>query len=364
MPMLQSKIKIISSIVFLFVMFATASCSSIKNKPDKSETPTFIPEALLNEKIKYYRDLYPEIGFLILQGGDELRNDMLALDLLLGDQARSLDYEHLPKSREDLMFVSAERILFMLQYKLPSAALFKADTPPGWQEHICVLTINPNEVAANSNVATGHLLDLPQAVLQKISQDMKLPADDYLAFVIDHEVYHCLKSMYVGPQLMSHKDLWAEYNQFHEEQGADAYALAMHIKTRNEISSFAKNIIRIRGMSLYNADPDHLTCKALEQVIKVPLEDITTLSTKEVFDLVISIKGKLTISYDEYVQQLASAIWAIKEIGVGELVSDELIHKLKEIQVDPIQVKAFVESSRRCYVELCTDELDCNNQTF
>ena len=354
--MFQSRIKIISSIVFLLVMLATISCSNIKNKSDISETPTFIPEALLNEKIKYYRDLYPEIAFLILQGGDELHNDMLALDLLLGDQPRSLDYEHLPESREDLMFVSAERILFMLQSKLPSAALFKADTPPGWQEHICVLTINPNEVAANSNVATGHLLDLPQEALQKIPQDLKLPADDYLAFVIDHEIYHCLKSMYVGPQLMSYKNLWAGYNQYHEEQGADTYALAMHIKTKREISSFAKNIIRIRGMSLYNADPDHLTCKALKELIKVPIENITKMNSTEVFDMVNNMKERQTISYDEYVQQLASAVQAIKEIGVGELLSEELLQELKEIQVDPVQVKSFVEDSRSSLFELSGDE--------
>jgi len=356
--MFSSIKRIITNIVLLLAMAAIISCANVQHKSYTPEKSTFTPQKVLDEKIKYYRELYPDIAFIILQGGDELQYDMMALDLVLGYQPKSLDYEHGPESREDLMFVSIERIWLMLHSQSPSAALFKADTPLGWQEHICALTINPNAVAADSNRATRHLLDLPQEILQIIPQDLQLPPDDYLAYVIDHEVYHCLKSMYIGPQLMSYKKLWAGYNHFHEEKGADAYALGMHIKTRKEVSSFAKNILRIRGMALYNADPDHLTCRALEQVIKVPLENITEMSSKEVFDMANSIKEGLTISYDKYVQQLASAVQAMKELGVGESVPEELVKKLKEIQPDPIQVKDFVSKTRRCFAELTGGEIE------
>ena len=91
------------------------------------------------------------------------------------------------------MYVSVERIRMMLQYQAPSASLFKVDNHPGWQQHVCVLTINPIEEAPDSIGATRNLLDLPQELMQKIPKDMHLSPDDYLAFVIDHEIYHCLK---------------------------------------------------------------------------------------------------------------------------------------------------------------------------
>jgi hypothetical protein len=286
---------------------------------------------ILNEKLEFYRHLYPEVSFLILKGGDELVADMMALDLALGHQPSSMDYEHPQKLREDLMLASANRIVYMLQYKMPSASLFKADTP---------------------------LLDLPEDFIQKISDDLRLQPADYLEFVIDHEVYHCLQSMYVGPQEMSQKEFWGEYNSFLNEQGADAYALGMHINTRLEVPSFARNILRIRGMSLYTADPDHLTCKALQQIFKVPVEDIAEMSAKEIFDTAHQIQGRLAMSYDEYIQYLASSIQAMKALGVEDLVSDELRSRIKGVQSDPAQVKELVTNTRRYLSELSCVEIE------
>jgi len=333
-------------------MVIVTSCVDTENESYAPEKTTS-PQTLLDEKIESYRHLYPKITFVNLQSEDELP----ALDVVLGYQPKSLDYEHPEKLREDLMLVSVERIWTMLKFKLPSAAVFKADTPLGWQENVCVLTINPDEVAANSIKATQHLLNLQLKVIQNIPHDMQLAPDDYLAFVINHEVYHCLKSIYVGPQLMSQKALWALYNHYHDERGADAYALAMHIKTNNEGLIFSKNILRIRGMSLYNDDPNHLTCKALEQVLKIPPGDIAEMSSHEIFDMANDIRDYLTISYDEYVQYLASAFQAIKELGIKEQMPEEYLFTLKDVQADPEQVKELVASAHRCFAELSGDEL-------
>jgi hypothetical protein len=353
---MKTSIRLFACILFCLVMVATISCVNIQNKSNTNKNSN-LSETLLNEKIDYYRYLYPEIMFLILQGRDEFLADMKALDQVLGSQARSMDYEHPPTLREDLMYVSVERIRIMLESQAPSASLFEVNTTQSSQEYVCVLTINPDWVAADSIHATGHLLDFSQNVLQQVPQDMQLPPTDYLAFVIDHEVYHCLKSMYVGPQLMSYKELWGGYNHFLNEQGADAYALGMQIKTRGEVTLFAKNILRIRGMALYSADPDHLTCKALKQILNVPIGDITEMSANEVFDLANSIKDRHLTGYDAYIQYLASAVQAMNEIGMDEYVSEDLHNRLKDIQADPEQVKNLVTNARRCLAELSGDEL-------
>jgi hypothetical protein len=267
----------------------------------------------------------------------------------------SLDYDHPAEQREDLMIVSFERIIKMLRYQAPSAAMFKADKPLGWQEHVCVLTINPREIADDSIQATRNLLNLPVEVIRQIPRDFQLLPGDYLEFVIDHEIYHCLKSMYVGPQQRSHKQFWAEYNQFTEEQGADAFALGMHIKTRGELSPFASNIRRIRGMSLYNADPDHLTCRALQQVMEVPVEELAGMSTHQIFELANLIKNRLTVDYPEYLQILAAAVQAMKELGVEALIAKELLEGTKGVPAEPMQVKELVTNARRCLSELSGD---------
>ena len=179
-----------------------------------------------------------------------------------------------------------------------------------------------------------------------------------LAFVIDHEIYHCLKSMYVGPQMMSKKTFWGNYNYFLNELGADAYALGMHIKNRNEVSLFPENILRIRGMSLYNADPNHLTCKALEQVLQIPATTLSAMSDNEVFDTANSIKNKLLPGYDEYVRYIVAMVQAMKEIGVKPQISEELLNKIKDIQADPALVEELVENSRHCHAELSSDEFE------
>ena len=338
-------------ILLCLVIAATASCAIVQKESSDSEKPYF-SDTLLNNKIENYRQLYPDLTFLVLQGGDDLLNDMMTLDLVLGDLPMSLDYEHPSDLREDLMDVSIERILLMLQTNMPSSSLFKTDTSLGWQKNVCVLTINPDKLASDSIQATKHLLNLPRGVIEKIPKDLQLSPDDYLAFIIDHEVYHCLKSIYVGPQLMSHKKAWGDYNIFLNEQGADAYSLGMHIKNRSEVSPFVKNVLRIRRMSIYNADPNHLTCKAINQVLKIPAEDITAMNENEVFNMANNIRDDMDTGYSGYMNYLASAVQAMKEIGVDDAVSEKLHTNCKGIQADIIQVENLVEHTRRCISEL------------
>ena len=210
---MKTSIRLFACILLCLGVTTTSSCVNTQNESYTPEKTTS-PQTLLDEKIEDYGHLYPEITFLILQGEEEFLADMMTLNRELGSQPSSMDYEHPLVLREDLMYVSVERIRIMLESQSPSASLFEVDTNQSHQEYVCVLTINPRWVAADSIIATTHLLDLPQEVIKKIPQDMRLLPADYLAFVIDHEVYHCLKSMYVGPQLMSHKELWGGITTF------------------------------------------------------------------------------------------------------------------------------------------------------
>ena len=350
----QARRKLVSFILCSVIAITPHSANAQNNSDTYDKNKPL--DILLDEKIEYYRQQYPEISFLVLQGGEDLIADVMALDLILGHQPSSLDYEHPQKLREDLMIASANRILLMLQHGMPSASLFKVNNPLDWQAHICVLTINPTEVSADSIRATQNLLDLPREFVEKIPQDFRLQPADYLEFVIDHEVYHCLYSMYVGPQKMSYKTFWAEYNSFLNEQGADAFALGMHINSRHEVPSFAENIMRIRGVALMSGDPDHLTCKALQQIVNIPPKDLAEMSVNEIFDNANRIQKRLTISYDEYIQYLAASVQAMKELGVEALIAEDLRNRIKDTKADPSQVRELVTNTRRFLSELSCEE--------
>ena len=111
-------------------------------------------------------------------------------------------------------------------------------------------------------------------------------------------------------------------------------------------------------MSLYNGDPDHWTCKALQQVIEIPVADIVGMSTSQVFGLANHIRDRLSVDYPAYLQHLASAVQAMDELGVGSLVSDELRDGIKDIPAEPVQVNELVTNARRCLFELSGDGFD------
>ena len=342
-----------SILFFIFFLFA---CSSHCLAHEQDVGPVSGVEncynSLVEAKRDYYRQLYPDILFLVLKGGVETSEEMIVLDTLLGSAPASMDYEHPEDLRQDLMNISAHRIWLMLQHRLPSAALFKADNPLGWQENVCVITFDPCAMATSDLSATAFLLDLPKEILHKIPEQLRLKNKDYIEYTMDHEVYHCLKSMYIGPQTMSEHSLWGEYNHYLEEKAADAFALAMHLKKHKRLTPFVRNLSRIRGVSIYNGDPDHYTSDAIRQLLNVPVAEIVNMSDAEVFKLANQIKDKLTINYNEYLQYLASAIKATEKLGGTIPEQEQLEQKLAGVKVNAELVNKLVESTRQHLSEL------------
>ena len=80
-------------------------------------------DAVLREKKQLFSKTFPDVYFLVLRGGESWTDDMVGLSVLLGHQPVNLDYEHPTELREELMFVSLERLALMLRYQMPSASL-------------------------------------------------------------------------------------------------------------------------------------------------------------------------------------------------------------------------------------------------
>ena len=306
----------------------------------------------VHQKRAYYKARYPDMLFLVFKGGADAITEMSSLYILLGEAPASLDYEHPPKLRQDLMAASEARLWLMLDNQIPSATLFKADRPLDWPETLCVITLNACVVARNDRVATRYLVDRLPDESGKIPRHHQLRSEDYIDYVFDHEAYHCLKSRFYGPQTMSSRELWGEYNHFHEEKGADVYALAMHIKMHGGQTSFPGKLKRLRGMSLYNADPNHLTGDAIEELLGIPLVEIVARESRAMLELATEIKLRLTLDYDSYLRYLVSAMAAIEHLGAAELLSQEQRDKVQGLKPDPQLVDKLVQDSRRSAREL------------
>jgi len=342
-----------NSLIYMCFLYAvsTSCLADVSIEMPPSDTQD-CHESIVNEKRDYYNRLYPDILFAPFYGGAETSEEMITLDILLGLKPSSLDYEHSADLREDLMLLSAERIWLMLQHQHASAALFKADNPLGWQENICVITLDACVVAGTDLDATTFMIELPAEIVRDIPGGLRLNKKDYIEFTFDHEAYHCLKSMYVGPQKMSSKDLWGEYTHYLDEKAADAYAAALHIKKHKKITPFVENLRRFRELSFYNADPDHHTCDALNKLVSIPVEQIVAMTNQEIFALANNIKKGVTISYDEYVKYLAAAIEAIKILGAESPEIEEVEKKIKGVKPDQELVNKLVEKSRSCLSDL------------
>ncbi len=283
--------------------------------------PTDSLEAIADRAIRFYNDTYPDILFVQLPGGRQWVDSSVALSLLLGHRADNLDYEHPPSLREDLLYVSIERVFMMLRHNAASSSLFRVgDSSISARENVCIITLDPGRVAGNALRATAHLLDFPDERIALIPPARRLDPHSHLQFVLDHEAFHCLDALYNGPIPMSKKRYWSQYMLFRNEHAADAYAVAMHIARQGGVTPYAGNLLRIRGLSLYNADPDHLTCAAIERVLAIGAigtSKLVHMDAQAVFRLGAQVREEVVPGYETYLEYRIAALAAMRRLGVG-----------------------------------------------
>jgi hypothetical protein len=193
---------------------ALSHAAASKSTTPESAVAEPSPEQLddvVKERRNFYNTRFPDISFVFLKGGSSLLDDMMALSVLLRHDPKCLDYEHPRELRREFYEVTIERIQPMLWHRAPSATLFQPVGNSAQQPALCVITLDPCFVSGDDLKATKDLLNIPDTLLQEVSVTNHLACVDYLTFVLDHEVFHCLDSYYNGPMPMSMKKYWGEY---------------------------------------------------------------------------------------------------------------------------------------------------------
>lgn len=313
---------------------------------------------IIDNKLTQYRASFPEILFVHLEGGERWHGEMIALVSVLGTDAVPVDYEH-PESKQGLLMnASLERLVLMLKNNIISATAFKPGADSSLEkQYLCVVTLNPLFTHADDLTATRYMLDMEPEEINRINPVRRLDHEDHLRFAIDHEVYHCLNSIYYGGAAMINDELDAEYASFRRESAADGFALAMNIKQHGEITNYARNIAHIRALWIFSDSPDRYTFETVREILKLDPDKVKRLSIGEIMGWARSIGERTVGNYENYVAHLVAALKAASVLGIDPATYGEVYGKLEQQPADMALVRLLVNRYRYYYDQLFTDQV-------
>ncbi|UCH53455.1 MAG: hypothetical protein JSW09_01185, partial [Pseudomonadota bacterium] len=323
--------------------------------PGQRETADVYRE-LIQRKLAAYNAAFPEIHFVHFEGGELWHGEMVALKAFLGTESAPLDYEHPPHLRPELMEATLARLVHVLRQNVISATAFRlpADNATG-RGNLCVVTLNRQHAAASDFETTRDMFGLEKAVAGKISHARYLNTVDYVEFAVDHEVFHCLASVYVGGAPIVRKEFGAEYNQYRRESASDAFALAMHIRAHGAITPYARNITHVRALGLLSNRPDHCTFKTTREILKIKPETLAAMSPRDLMAFARQTAERWIDSYDAYVDWRIAALQAARIVGLASFSDADLRRETEQRPAAKEQVELLVKRYRYYYEQLFTD---------
>ena len=312
-------------------------------------------EDLIQQRINFYNNAFPELQFVHLRGGLGWSVDMQFVPILLGQAPTSLDYEHPASARDDLMVVSFKRLEIMLRDSHPSASLFRKSTDGlARRRNVCIITLNPDALATSDVDATSEMLNLPRTMVERVHPARYLDTEDHVAFAIDHEAFHCLDSMYNGPVPRSHQPYGRNYALFRNENGADAFAVAMNIHRHGELTRYARNIMNVRALALMD-DPDHYTWAIIQHVLELNPATVAATPVQSLFAVAGRIRDRLAPAYEQYVAYRVAVHEMRSQLGNQESAAVSVAHGVVAHESN-IKTVALVKQTRFWFNQLFTDE--------
>lgn len=293
-------------------------------------------EQIVTQRVAFYNKAFPQLQFVRLRGGPGAHTEFARLQELLGRGAASMDYEHPADLRGTLLQAVMGRVQIMLDERAASASLFRVgDSAQASQPYLCVLTLDAGMVAHSDAQATRHLLDLSEHTFGRVHPSNYLDDEAHLAFVVDHEVYHCLDAFYNGPVPMSTRTYAAPFAFFRNENGADAFGVAMHLREHGRATAYTGNLLRIRALALLSADPNHFTHAAIRRVLQRDPRRLRAMTPLEMVGIATQVRDAVAADYRQYVQFRIAAIKASRALGGTVDVSDQATRALASARDDP-----------------------------
>lgn len=310
-------------------------------------------DKIVIDKLEFYSSQYPDISFVVFDSAANVDRNMQLLSQVIGQNPIPLDYEHPDDLRKKLLLATLKRIEFLLSMNAGSSTLFKSGKGAmAKRQYVCIVTIDPWATAKDNRTATYDLLDFEDSELTAISPADYLDYVSHLRFTLDHEVYHCLDSLYNGPIPMSQLAYWGSYHMRKNELGADAFATIMNIGDHGGVIPYMQTLRNIRGLTLLTDDPNHYSYQAIGAALKMEPEELVQSNVRERFNYATSICERVVGTYDEHVRYTNAAYYATKQLGRQAEATG-----LSKENLDYDQVRTLVMETRNAYYNLTGREI-------
>lgn len=349
------------SIVLTAVLFMTSAELAARKDFDHSHPASFKDNdtvlSIISDRVASYNNTYPEIHFIHLAGSSNEYLDFVRVLRLLGTEPQPLDYEHSADLREDLLDVTMHRLKLMLHTSNVSATLFRVSEDSVLErKNLCLITLNPDDFATSGQVAVENLLNLPAETISKIHTARKLDNIDYLQFVLNHEMFHCVDTYLHGGQRMVGDNFSAEYDLVRRESVADAFAMAVHIKNHKGITSFARNFLHMRALWIYSNSPHHCTYETVIAVLNHEQELVKSKDYSMLAEFANRITNETAGNYSNFVSNHAAELGAAKSMGINIEKYGEGWTLLADYQKDKKLENYFANQFEYYYRMLFNDE--------
>lgn len=314
------------------------------------------PEQVVSQRIAFYNRTFPEIRFVYAEGGEGWPGELLELLAMIGDGAEDLDYRYPPEMREAVMGASFRRLRHVLEDQMLSATTYRvgrggtADRP-----NLCIITSNLDQFLARDEEVMRYMLDLSAEELGRVHPSRHLALSDYVAFVVDHEAFHCIDSVLQGGIPMTQDRLVGEYYHFRRENRADAYALAAHIGFHGQITPFANNIALVRALWMYTEGPNHDTFESIRQIMGRDAGALRAMSVHRRVTLAVEVADRAVGSGDMFIRRRAAAMKAAAALGIDPSRYKESWVQIAHVEVDPAEANKRMRWYKYCYDQLFND---------
>jgi len=272
---------------------------------------------IIDRRIADYQEMYPEVEFLWLEGGDGWRGDVVALHTLIGSGPINLDYDAPALANADLLEVNLDRIARFLNGNVVSAATFRVGRGAlAKRPYLCLVALNPEVFADDPVAATRQMVDISEEEFAQVHPGRLLNVQDHLRFAVDHEVFHCLESIYYGGMPLSDEKYGGEYHGFQRESAADGFAMAMHLRDHGEVTDYTENILLIRALWMVTECPDICALETIRAIQNTPADILGDFEPMELVDYVIDLRDQLVSNYERFEEARPAMHGAAAALGL------------------------------------------------
>jgi len=307
---------------------------------------------IIDRRIADYREMYPEVEFLWLEGGDGWRGNMVALHVLLGSGSTNLDYVAPALANADLLEVNLDRIARFLHGNVVSAATFRVgDGALAKRPYVCLVALNPRVFATDPVAATRQMVDISEEEFAQVHPGRLLDTGDHLSFAVDHEIFHCLESIYYGGMPLTGEKYGGEYHGFQRDSAADSFALAMHLRDHGSVTDYTENILLIRALWMVTECPDICALEPIRAIQSTPADILSDFEPMELVDYVIDLRDRMVSDYELFEEARPAMRGAAAALGLGPPDTDPASQSLATARAVQRRIDRYHFYFRQLFVD-------------